>query len=199
MASSISDLTRRKALASAAFWKWEKIWRRLINLSCYQNQAIQHHLCDSALIWMWILGTVCQHVKQDKCIPYILLQDHAKYQAPDSETSLMPVFFSFTCFRPSGATQQQLGFWISTSGFVWKWRLKWRNSGSPIERSVAHGTLIDAPRHASPWQQRKRHQVRGVLRDRSNAQSVRKLNKAVLEPRVSPAFAITYFCNHFYI
>ena len=22
------------------------------------------------------------------------------------------------------------------------------------------------------------------------------LNKAVLEPRVSPAFAITYFCNH---
>ena len=66
MASSISDLTRWKALPSAAFWKWEKIWRRLINLSCYQNQAIQHHLCDSALIWMWILGTVCQHVKQDK-------------------------------------------------------------------------------------------------------------------------------------
>ena len=81
MASSISDLTRRKALASAAFWKWEMIWRRLINLSCYQNQAIQHHLCDSALIWMWILGTVCQHVKQDQCIPYILLQDHAKHQA----------------------------------------------------------------------------------------------------------------------
>ena len=79
--SSISDLTRRKALASAAFWKWEKIWRRLINLSCYQNQAVQHHLCDSALIWMWILGTVCQHAKQDKCIRYILLQDHAKYQA----------------------------------------------------------------------------------------------------------------------
>ena len=80
MASSISDLTRRKALASAAFWKWEKIWRRLNNLSCYQNQAVQHHLCDSALIWMWILGTVCQHAKQDKCIRYILLQDHAKYQ-----------------------------------------------------------------------------------------------------------------------
>ena len=30
---------------------------------------------------MWILGTVCQHEKQDKCFPYILLQDHAKYQA----------------------------------------------------------------------------------------------------------------------
>ena len=26
--------------------------------------------------------------------------------------------------------------------------------------------------------------------------SARYLNKAVLEPRVSPAFAITYFCNH---
>ena len=24
----------------------------------------------------------------------------------------------------------------------------------------------------------------------------KKKNKAVLEPRVSPAFAITYFCNH---
>ena len=24
-------------------------------------------------------------------------------------------------------------------------------------------------------------------------------NKAVLEPRVSPAFAITYFCNHYNI
>ena len=33
-------------------------------------------------------------------------------QAPDSETSLMPVFFSFASFRPSGATRQQLGFWI---------------------------------------------------------------------------------------
>ena len=26
--------------------------------------------------------------------------------------------------------------------------------------------------------------------------SLKQLNKAVLEPRVSPAFAITYFCNH---
>ena len=33
---------------------------------------------------------------------------------------------------------------------------KWRNSGSPIERSVAHSTLIDAPRYTSAWKQRKR-------------------------------------------
>ena len=63
-----------------------------------------------------------------------------------------------------------IGLLDLTSGSVQKWRLQWRNSGSPIERSVAHGKLIDAPRYASPWQQRKRHQVRGVLRERSNAQ-----------------------------
>ena len=39
-------------------------------------------------------------------------------QAPDSETSLMPSFFSFTCFRSSGAAQQQLSFWNFTSGSV---------------------------------------------------------------------------------
>ena len=55
-------------------------------------------------------------------------------------------FFSSTCFRLSGAAQQ-LGFWNFTSGSVWKWRLQWRNSGSPIERSVAHGTLISVPRY----------------------------------------------------
>ena len=44
------------------------------------NQAIQHHLCDSARIWMWILGSVRQHGKQDKCICYILWKDHAKHQ-----------------------------------------------------------------------------------------------------------------------
>ena len=77
-------------------------------------------------------------------------------QAPDSKTSLMPVFFSFTCFPPSGAAQQHLGFWNFTSGSVWKWRLQWRNSGSPIEWSVAHGTLISAPRYASAWKQCKR-------------------------------------------
>ena len=43
-------------------------------------------------------------------------------QASDSETSLMPLFSSFTCFRPSGAAQQQLGFLKFTSGSVWKWR-----------------------------------------------------------------------------
>ena len=32
----------------------------------------------------------------------------------------------------------------------------WPNSGSPIERSVAHGTLISSPRYASAWKQRKR-------------------------------------------
>ena len=64
--------------------------------------------------------------------------------------------FSSTCFRPSGAAQQQLGFWNFTSRSVWKWRLQWRNSGSPIERYVAHGTLISAPRYASAWKQRKR-------------------------------------------
>ena len=67
-------------------------------------------------------------------------------QAPDSKFLLTPVFLSSTCFRPSGAAQQQLGFLNFTSRSVWKWRLQWRNSGSPIERSVAHGTLIDAPR-----------------------------------------------------
>ena len=40
-------------------------------------------------------------------------------QAPDSETLLMPVFFSSTCFRPSGAAQQQLGFWNFTSGSIY--------------------------------------------------------------------------------
>ena len=71
------------------------------------------------------------------------------YQAPDSETSLTPVFLSSTCFRPSGTAQQQLGFLNFTSGSVWKWRLQWRNSGSPIERSVAHGTLTDTPLHGN--------------------------------------------------
>ena len=49
--------------------------------------------------------------------------------------------------------------------------LQWRNSGSPIEQSVAHGTFISAPRYASAWKQRKRH---GVVRKSSNAHSVRK-------------------------
>ena len=39
-------------------------------------------------------------------------------QAPDSETSLMHVFFSSTCFRPSRTAQQQLGFLNFTSGSV---------------------------------------------------------------------------------
>ena len=121
---------------------------------------------------------------QNPCLYFDCLRRENNFlQAPDSETSFMPVVFSFTSFRSSGATQQQLGFWISTSGSVWKWRLQWRNSGSPIERSVAHGMLIDAPRYASPWQQRKRHQLRGVLRERSNAQSVRKLKKKWLHSR----------------
>ena len=34
--------------------------------------------------------------------------------------------------------------------------------------------LIDAPRYTSPWQQCKRHQVRGVLRECSNTYRVRK-------------------------
>ena len=37
--------------------------------------------------------------------------------------SLMPVFFSSTYFRPSGAAQQKLGFWNVSSGSVWKWRM----------------------------------------------------------------------------
>ena len=77
-------------------------------------------------------------------------------QAADSEPSLTPVFLSSTCFRLPGAAQQQSGFLNFTSGSVWKWRLQWRSSGSPMERSVAHGTLIDAPRYASAWKQRKR-------------------------------------------
>ena len=77
-------------------------------------------------------------------------------QAPDSEPSLTPVFLTSTCFRPPGAAQQQSGFLNFTSGSVWKWGLQWRSSGSPMERSVAHGTLIDSPRYASAWKQRKR-------------------------------------------
>ena len=73
-------------------------------------------------------------------------ENHFRFhQAPDSETLLTPVFFSSTCFRPSGAAQQ-LGFLNFTSGSIWKWRLQWRNSGSPIEWSVAHGTLISVLR-----------------------------------------------------
>ena len=53
---------------------------------------------------------------QSRTAPYFQLT--ALQQAPDSETSLMSVFFSSTCFRPSGAAQQQLGFWNFTSGSV---------------------------------------------------------------------------------
>ena len=38
--------------------------------------------------------------------------ESVRKQAPDSETSLTPVFLSSTCFRPSGAAQQQL-LWAS--------------------------------------------------------------------------------------
>ena len=78
------------------------------------------------------------------------------WQTPDSEPSLTPVFLSSTCFRLPGAAQHQSGFLNFTSGSVWKWRLQWRSSGSPMERPVAHGTLIDAPRYVSAWKQRKR-------------------------------------------
>ena len=61
-------------------------------------------------------------------------------------------FFCSTCFRPSGAAQQQLGFQNFTAGSVRKW-----SSGSPIELSVAHGTLVDASSYASAWKQSKRH------------------------------------------
>ena len=59
MASSISDLTRRKALAWTAFWKLEKIWRsstisiatkvKLFNVTCV---TVFLYGCDS-----WILST----------------------------------------------------------------------------------------------------------------------------------------------
>ena len=58
MASSISDLTKRKALAWAAFWKLEKIWRsfsisiatkiRLFNTTCV---TVLLYGCDS-----WVLS-----------------------------------------------------------------------------------------------------------------------------------------------
>ena len=89
----------------------------------------------------------------------------------------MSVFFSFTCFWQSWAAQKQVGFWNFTSGSVWKWRLKWRNSGSPIELSVALGTLIDPRWYASAWKKRKRC-IRYVLRERSNAHSVQKYKMA---------------------
>ena len=93
----------------------------------------------------------------------------------------MPVFFSSTGFWLSGAAQQQLGFLNFTSGSVWKWCMCDVKFRKPIiEQSVAHGTLIDAPRYASAWQQRKRHQVRSVLCERSNAHSVRKYKMAAL-------------------
>ena len=41
------------------------------------------------------------------------------------------------------------------------------------------------------WEANKQH-----ARNNTNFERERSTNKAVLEPRVSPAFAITYFCNH---
>ena len=62
MASSISDLTRRKALAWTAFWKLEKIWRsstisiatkvKLFNVTCV---TVFLYGCDS-----WILYTTME-------------------------------------------------------------------------------------------------------------------------------------------
>ena len=115
-------------LFSAYFWHFTLISR------CFSSIFA----CDLSRLCIWMV----QDVKYD--------------QAPDSETSLTPVFLSSTCFWPSGAAQQQLGFLNFTSGSIWKWRLQWRNSGSPIERSVAYGTLIDAPRYTSAWKQHKR-------------------------------------------
>ena len=92
-------------------------------------------------------------------------------------------FFSSTCFRPSGAAQQQLGFRNFTSGSIWKWCLQWHNSGSQIERSVAHGTPISAPRYASAWKQRKRRWVRGVVCERSVQKYNNGCTQVVLEEK----------------
>ena len=59
MASSVGDITRRKALAWTAFWKLKKIsGEYFINLHRYQNQAFQHYLCDDAPIWTCLLHTI---------------------------------------------------------------------------------------------------------------------------------------------
>ena len=52
MASSVSDNTRRRALAWVAFLEVGSDLEKPINVHLHQNQAFQHHLCDSASLWM---------------------------------------------------------------------------------------------------------------------------------------------------
>ena len=63
-------------------------------------------------------------------------------QAPDSETLLMPVFFSSTCFRQSGAAQHQLGFPNIRLGFVWKFR---KPNRTMLLRTVCLSMRSDTP------------------------------------------------------
>ena len=71
----------KKGSCMDCFLEVGKDLEKSINLHLHQNQAFQHHLCDSASLWMWTLGYIRRHKKQDQCICYILLQDHAEHQA----------------------------------------------------------------------------------------------------------------------
>ena len=63
-------------------------------------------------------------------------------QAHDSETSLMPVFFSSTCFRPSGLHNSNWASGILHPG--------------PSESDVYSDVIQEAQSNASAWKQRKR-------------------------------------------
>ena len=65
----------------------------------------------------------------------------------------MPVFFSSTCFQPSGAAQQQLGFLNFTSESIWKWRMCDVKFMKPISNYLlctAHLLMrLDTPLHGN--------------------------------------------------
>ena len=70
MSSAASDLKWCKALAWSAFWKLERLWKD-------SQQVILHYLCDNFSLWLWILGLISRHGKQNQHFCHLLLQDHA--------------------------------------------------------------------------------------------------------------------------
>ena len=82
VASGSSDLKRRKSLAWCAFWKLEQHWKSPHTPIATKVKLFNTtYKCHSTTLWLWIMGDLPGHGKQNQHLCYLMLQSHAEYKA----------------------------------------------------------------------------------------------------------------------
>ena len=163
LANTIFKIQPKKVDSSFCFllfvqsFNYSYLWNQLSNLcgvftklkpKQYLNrkyQKIKNHIFSTSHSFCLIASHLLLHISGIKNFNF-------EYNRPLTAKLRWCLFSSVS--HVSNRLELHNNNWASGSkhpGSIWKWRLQWRSSGSPIERSVAHGTLIDAPRYPSPW------------------------------------------------